>query len=118
MRNSWRAAWLSAIFGIGTAVAAERAFWMARQGEPPDFWPGSGIHFVDIHAKDSQDMCARACTRTHAGALQSVATFLGAGTAIEAAAASQVNVGALILVTAGHDFRPCPIADSMGQGRT
>ena len=46
-------------------------------------------------------MCARACARTHAGALQSVATFLGAGTAIEAAAASQVNVVALILVTLG-----------------
>ena len=46
-------------------------------------------------------MCARACARTHAAALQSVATFFGTGTAIEAASASQVGVVAVILVTLG-----------------
>jgi hypothetical protein len=94
--------WLAGLFGIGTAVFAERAFRAASQAEPPDRWRGGDSYFGGFDEKQEiEERTGRDSMRARAAALQSVATFLGAGAAVEAAAASQTGLVSETLVTAG-----------------
>ena len=96
------APWVAAIFGVAAAVLAERAFRESSQAEPPDLWRGSYSPFEDFdHSKEVDERSARDAARATAGGFQSVATFFGAGAAIEAAGASQTGIVAAILVVIG-----------------
>jgi hypothetical protein len=96
------APWVAAVFGIAAAVMAEQAFRESSQAEPPDLWRGSYSPFEDYdHAKEVEERSARDAARAKAGGFQSIATFFGAGAAIEAAAASQIGIVAAILVIIG-----------------
>ena len=96
------APWLAAAFGIATAVFAERAFRAASQAVPPDRWRGDNSLSVDFDMREeTQEHLVRDTMNARAGALQSVATFLGAGAAVEAAAASQSGDVGQVLAALG-----------------
>ncbi|HEV2740350.1 MAG TPA: hypothetical protein VGU66_17460 [Candidatus Elarobacter sp.] len=97
------APWLAAALGIATAVAAERAFRMASDAEPPERWRGEDSYFggsVDMD-EEIDGKATRGSLRERAAALQAIATYLAAGAAIEAAAASQLSLIAEALVIIG-----------------
>lgn len=96
------APWLALALGIATAVFAEQAFRAASDAEPPDRWRGDDSYFTDFDQREeTQERMGRDMMRARAGALQSVATFLGAGAAVEAAAASQSGFVATSLTLGG-----------------
>jgi hypothetical protein len=96
------APWLAALLAIAAAVVAEKAFRAAGQAEPPDLWPGEKTFFsnVDVN-QEIRERAGRDSMKVRAAGLQSIATFIGAGAAVEAAAASQSGPLSVGLVTTG-----------------
>ena len=96
------APWIATVLGIGAAVAAERAFVHSSAGSTPDRWHGADIFYDGLGIEqESDERMARDCAREAAAAWQIGATYLAAGAAVEAAAASQHDVVALALTIFG-----------------
>lgn len=102
---------LAALFAIAAAVFAEQAFRAASEAEPPEPWRGdTGISINLDQNKEIQERTGRDSMKARAGALQSVATFFGAGAAVEAAAASQSGIVTEALVALGTAVAIIPSA--------
>jgi hypothetical protein len=99
------APWLSALFAIGAAIAAERSFRQATEAQPPERWRGedaipSGIDFKE----EIDERSHRNAIGIDAAATQSIATYLAAAAAIEAAGASQHGAVAILATAFGLVF--------------
>jgi hypothetical protein len=99
------APWLSAVFVIGAAVAAERAFRLSTQAQPPERWRGEDTFHTEFDFKQEVDeRSARNALAIRGAATQSMATYLAAAAAIEAAAASQHAIAAILAAAFGIAF--------------
>jgi len=99
------APWLSAAFAVASAVAAERAFRLATKAQPPERWRGEDMFHTGADFKEEVDeRSARNTLAIRAAATQSIATYLAAAAAVEAAAASQHRVVAALAVAFGIAF--------------
>jgi hypothetical protein len=97
--------WLSAVFAIGTAVAAEQAFRLSTQAQPRERWRGEDMFHTGFDFKQEVDeRSARNAIAICAAATQSIATYLAAAAAIEAAAASQHGIVAILAAAFGIVF--------------
>ena len=88
---------------MAAAIAAERAFYYSAKASTPDRWRGAFLSSVN-REKEIDERNARGRGRALAAALQSIATYLAAGAAIEAAAASQRGYASFSLLAIGIMF--------------
>jgi hypothetical protein len=97
--------WLAAAFAVASAVAAERAFRLSTQAQPPERWRGQDMFHTGLDFKEEvNERSARNALAIRAAATQSIATYLAAAAAIEAAAASQHGFVAALAATFGIAF--------------
>jgi len=97
------APWIAGVLGIAAAIAGERAFVTSSDAVPPERWRGEDVFFgsgLDVTG-EIHEKASRGSMRQRAAALQTIATYLAAGAAVEAAAASQHGVVAEVLVLLG-----------------
>ncbi len=99
------APWFSAALAIGAAAAAERSFRMATAAQPPERWRGDDVFHTGIDIDEEiDDRSRRDVSGIDAAAMQSIATYLAAAAAIEAAAASQHGLPAIGVSALGISF--------------
>jgi hypothetical protein len=94
------APWLAAIFGILAAVVAERAFRTFASGSSPDSLGDQAFFPTEIAAR-IEERGIREGLRHEAPAQQGAVTYLAAGAAMEAAAASQSGLTTTVIALAG-----------------
>lgn len=95
------APWAATALGIIAAIAAEQSFRYGDKAAPPDRWSGDRSVRLDFENKELGERAARDCGREASAAWQAVATYLAAGAAIEATAASQHGSVSLALAIIG-----------------
>ena len=82
---------LAAAFGVAAAVSAERAFTAARATAPADRWQGEDSWYLELdQTAEIAERTEREMWGERASMLQAVATSLGAGATVEAAATRAV----------------------------
>lgn len=97
--------WLSAAFAVASAVAAEHAFRLSTEAQPPERWRGQDLFHTGLDFKEEvNERSARNALAIRAAATQSIATYLAAAAAIEAAAASQHGVVGALAAAFGIAF--------------